>query len=545
MAAIPGMTPADFAAFVRSLAERGRPRSGRAHPRRRPYGTEPMAASRRRSRPWTKAEAMVAAYAGAGFSKIHLDASMGCAGEPEALDDMETAARAVRLARAAEAARRGGRAGAAHLCRRDRGSAAGRRPPRPRLGRADLPASRAATRSTPSEEPSRQQASTMPSSASSALVVQPGVEFGHDSVVAYRAGAGARALEPALASVPGLVFEAHSTDYQPPRRLAALVRDGFAILKVGPGLTFAMREALYGLDLIASELDPAYPGRALADAMEAVMVSEPGFWEPYYPGQSRDQHVLRHYSYSDRIRYYWPAHEARLAVGRLFAALEGVVIPPTLVSQFLRGVAAGRTSVPEPRPSSPPPSMASSPTTLPPAANCPEGSGSRRVAIDRVRDPCRARRPGRSAAGGGSARRRAPAATRAPQGQAGRPCPAAAGPRAGINGSRRRPPSPARQPCWSGQPAAHARCLEPAANVPAKPRRPSPARQPSLERVSWRQRSPAALEVSAAPAPRPASILERLSWTYHAALEGRCSLQPRPGTQAGAAQLRPRPLSRA
>ena len=43
--------------------------------------------------------------------------------------------------------------------------------------------------------------------------------------------------------MPGMVFEAHSTDYQPAAALAALVDDGFAILKAGPGLTFALREA--------------------------------------------------------------------------------------------------------------------------------------------------------------------------------------------------------------------------------------------------------------------------------------------------------------
>ena len=37
---------------------------------------------------------------------------------------------------------------------------------------------------------------------------------------------------------------------------AQLVEDGFAILKVGPELTFVLREALYGLDLIASDLLP-------------------------------------------------------------------------------------------------------------------------------------------------------------------------------------------------------------------------------------------------------------------------------------------------
>ncbi len=33
-----------------------------------------------------RAEALVAAYAAAGFTKLHLDASMGCADDPAALD---------------------------------------------------------------------------------------------------------------------------------------------------------------------------------------------------------------------------------------------------------------------------------------------------------------------------------------------------------------------------------------------------------------------------------------------------------------------------
>ncbi len=73
----------------------------------------------------------------------------------------------------------------------------------------------------------------------------------------------ARALSGALERLPGLVFEAHSTDYQPPAALAALVDDGFAILKVGPGLTFALREALYGLDAIAAELTARPPEDSL------------------------------------------------------------------------------------------------------------------------------------------------------------------------------------------------------------------------------------------------------------------------------------------
>jgi D-tagatose-1,6-bisphosphate aldolase subunit GatZ/KbaZ len=165
------------------------------------------------------------------------------------------------------------------------------------------------------------------------IVVQPGVEFGHESVIQYDP-ARARPLSHALDDT-GLVFEAHSTDYQPPVRLTELVRDRFCILKVGPALTFALREALYGLDLIASEMAPDYPARALAFAMEKLMLAEPRWWAPYYPGDATEQRLLRHYSYSDRIRYYWPHPEAKAAVERLKAALSGVAIPTTVLQQFL------------------------------------------------------------------------------------------------------------------------------------------------------------------------------------------------------------------
>ncbi len=86
-----------------------------------------------------------------------------------------------------------------------------------------------------------------------AVVAQPGVEFGDDTVVAYDAVAAA-GLAATVRDAWPLVFEAHSTDYQRPDALVDLVRDGFAILKVGPWLTFAMREALFALEAIEREL---------------------------------------------------------------------------------------------------------------------------------------------------------------------------------------------------------------------------------------------------------------------------------------------------
>jgi D-tagatose-bisphosphate aldolase class II non-catalytic subunit len=166
------------------------------------------------------------------------------------------------------------------------------------------------------------------------VVVQPGVEFGNENVVVYDS-AKATALSGVLRRMPQFVFEAHSTDYQPVTALAALVNDGFAILKVGPGLTFALREALYGLDQIATFLDGLPEAETLRSKMEKLLLAEPKNWEKYYHGDIEELRLQRHFSYSDRIRYYWPHREASAAVDALLNRLEGRKIPETLISQYL------------------------------------------------------------------------------------------------------------------------------------------------------------------------------------------------------------------
>lgn len=332
-----GMTPVDFAAQVRAIADKvafdsrdlvlGGDHLG-PNPWRRLDAESAMA----------KSEAMVAAFVAAGFNKLHLDPSMGCAGEPEALDDALTAQRAVRLARVAETtARDAGQPAPHYVIGTEVPPPGGARhaldhiePTAPERARATLAIFRRAFEAAGLSDAFSRVV---------ALVVQPGVEFGHETVVEYRPDRAAP-LSHALDDT-SLVFEAHSTDYQRPARLAELVRDRFCILKVGPALTFAMRETLYGLDLIASELIPNYPHRALAAAMEKLMLAEPRWWAPYYPGSPEQQRVLRHYSYSDRIRYYWTHRQADTAVRRLFDSLSGVTIPAPLMRQFLPRLHAG------------------------------------------------------------------------------------------------------------------------------------------------------------------------------------------------------------
>jgi D-tagatose-bisphosphate aldolase class II non-catalytic subunit len=170
-----------------------------------------------------------------------------------------------------------------------------------------------------------------------AVVVQPGVEFGNRNVVFYERKK-AKALARLLDDEPQLVFEAHSTDYQGQQLLSDLVEDGFGILKVGSQLTFVLRETLYALDLIATDLLPDYGHRPLFAAMEQLMLAHPQHWDRHYDGDAAEKRVLRHYSLSDRIRYYWAMPEAQVAVDRLIRALSGGRVPMPLLCQHLPGV---------------------------------------------------------------------------------------------------------------------------------------------------------------------------------------------------------------
>ena len=326
-----GMTPADFRAFVLGIAARlGFPAEnilfGGDHLGPNPWRKGPADTA------MAKAITMTRAYAAAGFGKIHLDASMSCADDPVPLAPDIMAARAALLARAAE-----------------EGAASAHHPAPAYIIGTEVPVPGGAAEhldrlilTTP-----RDAAQTMAIHARAfaalgldaafarvvGLVVQPGVEFGQDNVIAFVPAAAANLI----AVRPGLnaLYEAHSTDYQSAASLRALVTGGFAILKVGPGLTFALREGLYGLDLIAAELVPDYAAQTLPRVMETLMQARPGDWAAYCHGPDSDQRLQRHFGYSDRIRYYWTQGAASAAVDHLLGVLQDRPIPEPLVSQYL------------------------------------------------------------------------------------------------------------------------------------------------------------------------------------------------------------------
>lgn len=282
-----------------------------------------------------KAEDLVRAYVRAGYVKIHLDCSMPCAGEVTPLTDEVVAARAVRLMSAAE-----GEAAMAGVDRASLVYVLGTEVPTPggsaeKLG--DLtPTPPAYARRTLDVH---RQAITDAGLASVwsrviALVVQPAVEFDHLEVVDYRPDATAE-LSHVLDEEPGMVFEAHSTDYQRQSMLRELVRSHWAVLKVGPGLTFALREALFALESIEREVIGTVARSRLRDTLDGSMLADPSWWESFYEGSDVEQALARAYSYSDRVRYYWPVPEVEDAVQRLFANLRATPIPEPLLSQYL------------------------------------------------------------------------------------------------------------------------------------------------------------------------------------------------------------------
>jgi D-tagatose-1,6-bisphosphate aldolase subunit GatZ/KbaZ len=280
------------------------------------------------------AEVLVATYVEAGFTKIHLDCSFSCTDDPTPITDDLAADRAARLMRVAEdtATLRGSATDLRYVI--------GTEVPVPGGAHETLEQLQPTTATAARDTLRRHRQAVTENGLDDvwprvmALVVQPGVEFDHLRVVDYQRERTTE-LRQVLDDEPDMVFEAHSTDYQTVEGLTALVEDHWAVLKVGAGLTFALREALFALAAIEMELIAHDDQSRLRDVVEQRMLADPGQWEGYYPGTADEQRFARRYSYSDRMRYYWPDPAVRSAQDRLLANLAGVELPLPLISQYL------------------------------------------------------------------------------------------------------------------------------------------------------------------------------------------------------------------
>jgi D-tagatose-1,6-bisphosphate aldolase subunit GatZ/KbaZ len=333
-----GQNPAQFAAFVHSAAQlAGLPPDrvllGGDHLGPYPWREQPSAAAMQ------NACELVRACVLAGYNKIHLDASMACADDHESGPDENTVAhRAAILCRAAE--------NAFHDL------PSGSSPPLYVIGtEVPAPGGESVAGAPPAVTSADQIPRTLETFRAAfaeqnvtaawerviGMVVQPGVEFGESLIFDYDRQK-ARALSSALPKYPALVYEAHSTDYQKPSALAQMVEDHFAILKVGPWLTFAFREAIFALSAIERESLAHRRGVHLSqirEALEAAMLRNPAYWRSYYRGSEDEIRLARIYSYSDRCRYYWGDATVREELARLHNNLNAALPPLTLVSQYL------------------------------------------------------------------------------------------------------------------------------------------------------------------------------------------------------------------
>ncbi len=328
-----GMQPADFVDYVLQIAKKvGLPEDqlilGGDHLGPLTWSAENEAAA------MDKADVLVDAFVRAGFRKIHLDTSMRLKDDPtdQPLSDAVIARRAARLCAVAE-----------------RAATDGIKPVY--VVGSEVPVPGGATENedalavTPPENLDATIAAFQKAFAEAglndaftrviAVVVQPGVEFADNTIITYNA-ANAKKLTSHAKSLP-FVLEGHSTDYQPQSALAEMRRDGIAILKVGPALTFALREALFALEGMERDLYPFSPNGGysrFSDVLEQKLMQQPKYWERYYHGSEGEIAFARRYSLSDRCRYYLEDEQIKGAIARLVANINAKALPFGLTSQY-------------------------------------------------------------------------------------------------------------------------------------------------------------------------------------------------------------------
>ena len=338
-----GMKPADFKRFVLDIAEKNGFDKDRIF-----LGGDHLGpltfAYKGESEAMADAEELIRHYVGAGFTKIHIDTSMKLnSDDPNArLSDEIIAGRGARLAQVAEETYR-------KLLQSDPDAI----PPVYIIG-SEVPIPGGAVGGEDNGvqvtkvEDFRNTVQTFEKAFQAAglddevwnrvigVVVQPGVEEKDSGCTEYDRDK-AKELTESIKDFPTLIFEGHSTDYQTKIKLRELIEDGVGILKVGPGLTFAMREAMFALENIERELlygTDTEPSR-FAETLDAAMLKDDKHWKKHYQGTELEIRLKRKYSFSDRCRYYMPVPDVEKASERLISNLRTTGVPLNLLSQFM------------------------------------------------------------------------------------------------------------------------------------------------------------------------------------------------------------------
>lgn len=325
-----GMTPSDYKAWIEALVdEAGVPMYrlilGGDHLGPNPWRKEIAETA------MEKARELVRQYAAAGYRKIHLDASMALGGEPQPSFAL-VAERAADLCAVAEA----------HAPNPDALIyIIGTEVPIPGGETEDTDALDVTSTERLADTIETHRAAFESRGLDAAwsrivsVVTQPGVDFSHTSIYPFDP-APAAPLRDTIIQHPNLTFEAHSTDYQGTVALSELVANHFFFLKVGPELTFRFREAVFALAEIEAAIGVEMPSRIL-ETLARRMVEKPEYWQDYYQGSEREIEILKRFSYSDRVRYYWSDKAVTAALEQLLENLRGAKLSESVVSQYFSG----------------------------------------------------------------------------------------------------------------------------------------------------------------------------------------------------------------
>lgn len=322
-----GMTPSDFIEFVQNIAKENHfPKEkiifGGDHLGPNPWKNEPAYSA------MNKSKTLIRDYIKAGYRKLHLDCSMLLLDDlPGSLEPELIAQRTAQLAKVAEDSLRIDSPKPWYII--------GSEVPTP----GGLQSKEEQIHVTNIEDVKQTLEITKKAFSKLgldylweriiAIVVQPGVEFGDDFAIRYDRE---KTLELSnFIETEQLIYEAHSTDYQTKEDLAQMVEDHFAILKVGPALTYAFRDAMFLLARIEDELIEENKRSNLVNVIDDVMIGDPKYWKEYYTGNHEDIAKARKYSLSDRIRYYWNYEAVIRAINTLFTNLNNKKIPNSFI----------------------------------------------------------------------------------------------------------------------------------------------------------------------------------------------------------------------
>lgn len=334
-----GMKPCDFRDFVYCLADKNKFDKSKII-----LGGDHLGpltwVKENEAEAMAKAEVLIRDFVLAGFTKIHIDTSMKVASDPvnEKLSDETIARRGARLCKVAEEAYQ----------QLQKENIDAKKPVYVIGSEVPIPGGAQEEEETVSVTKPDDFKTTVDVFKSEfeklglheawhnvvAVVVQPGVEFGDASVVEYDREK-ASDLISTLKDYENIVFEGHSTDYQTPEKLRQMVEDGVGILKVGPALTFALREALFSLSQIESEIVPASKRSYFIETLDEAMRENPENWIKHYHGSETEIKAKLKYSYSDRARYYLVVPDVKEAFNKLIYNLSRYEIGNNILSQYM------------------------------------------------------------------------------------------------------------------------------------------------------------------------------------------------------------------